>query len=132
MFTISINFTALSFILERKEGLLERSWVAGVTATEVMFAHVVAQCAVMIVQVALVLVFMIFVFGVPGKQFVYFFHGQVFVYIFFFTAEGPMVWVVCLTLLQGLCGMAFGLVVRYKNEVLVHSIFFEFPDFIFA
>ena len=70
MFTISINFTALSFILERKEGLLERSWVAGVTATEVMFAHVVAQCAVMIVQVALVLVFMIYVFGVPGIIFI--------------------------------------------------------------
>ena len=87
LFTISINFTALSFILERKEGLLERSWVAGVTATEVMFAHVVAQCAVMIVQVALVLVFMIFVFGVPGKQFVYFFHGQVFVYIFFYSGR---------------------------------------------
>jgi len=88
---MAVGLTALSFILERKEGLLERSWVAGVTATEVMFAHVVAQCAVMIVQVALVLVFMIYVFGVP--------------------AEGPMVWVVCLTLLQGLCGMAFGLVV---------------------
>ena len=37
--------------MERKEGLLERSWVAGVTATEVMFAHVVAQFAVMVVQV---------------------------------------------------------------------------------
>ena len=42
-------------------------------------------------QVALVLIFMIYVFEVP--------------------AHGPMIWVVSLTLLQGLCGMAFGLVV---------------------
>ncbi len=48
---MAVGLTALSFILERKEGLLERSWVAGVTATEVMLAHVVAQFAVMIVQV---------------------------------------------------------------------------------
>ena len=26
-------------------------------------------------------------------------------------AEGPMVWVITLTILQGLCGMAFGLLV---------------------
>jgi len=88
---MAVGLTALSFIIERKEGLLERSWVAGVTATEVMLAHVVAQFAVMLVQVALVLIFMIYVFEVP--------------------AHGPMIWVVCLTLLQGLCGMAFGLVV---------------------
>lgn len=40
---------------------------------------------------ALVLVFMIYVFAVPSN--------------------GPMTWVIGLTLLQGLCGMAFGLVV---------------------
>ena len=51
---MAVGLTALSFILERKEGLLERSWVAGVTATEVMFAHVVAQFAVMVVQVSLI------------------------------------------------------------------------------
>lgn len=48
---MAVGLTALSFIIERKEGLLERSWVAGVTATEVMLAHVVAQFAVMVVQV---------------------------------------------------------------------------------
>ena len=49
---MAVGLTALSFIIERKEGLLERSWVAGVTATEVMLAHVVAQFAVMVVQVS--------------------------------------------------------------------------------
>ena len=79
----------MSFILERKEGLLERSWVAGVTATEVMFAHVVAQCAVMIVQVSLVLVFMIFVFGVPGNKS---FHSQEGVCLHFFFLQRKVLW----------------------------------------
>jgi ABC-type transport system involved in cytochrome c biogenesis permease component len=48
---MAVGLTALSFIIERKEGLLERSWVAGVTATEIMLAHVVAQFVVMMVQV---------------------------------------------------------------------------------
>jgi hypothetical protein len=48
---MAVGLTALSFIIERKEGLLERSWVAGVTAFEVMLAHVVAQFIVMLVQV---------------------------------------------------------------------------------
>ena len=88
---MAVGLTALSFIIERKEGLLDRSWVAGVTATEVMLAHVIAQFVVMVVQVALVLVFMIYVFDVP--------------------AEGPMIWIIVLTILQGICGMAFGLVI---------------------
>ena len=35
------------------------------------------------------------------------------IFVFSVPAKGPMVWVICLTMLQGLCGMAFGLVVRY-------------------
>ncbi len=38
------------------------------TSLEVMLAHVVAQFAVMVVQVALVLVFMILVFQVRAKD----------------------------------------------------------------
>lgn len=48
---MAVGLTALSFIIERKEGLLERSWVAGVTATEVMLAHVAAQFVIMVIQV---------------------------------------------------------------------------------
>ena len=91
IYFMAVGLTALSFIIEKKEGLLDRSWVAGVTATEVMLAHATAQFVVMAVQAALVLIFMMYVFKVP--------------------AEGPIVWIVILTLLQGVCGMAFGLVI---------------------
>ena len=33
------------------------------------------------------------------------------IYVFEVPAKGPMVWIVVLTLLQGICGMAFGLVI---------------------
>ena len=54
------------WFLITREGLLDRSWIAGVTSLEVMLAHVVAQFAVMVVQVALVLIFMILVFQVES------------------------------------------------------------------
>ena len=91
IYFMAVGLTALSFVLERKEGLLDRSWVAGVTSTEVMLAHVITQFAVMFVQVVLVLLFMIYVFEIPS--------------------EGPIFWTVALALLQGLCGMSLGLVI---------------------
>lgn len=70
------------------EGLLDRSWVAGVSPGEILFSHVVTQFVVMCGQTALVLIFMILVFGVECK--------------------GDIGWVIILTILQGLCGMCFG------------------------
>ncbi len=80
-----------------------RSWVAGVTATEVMLAHVITQFGVMVVQVSLVLLFMIYVFEVPAK--------------------GPIIWIIALTILQGICGMAFGLVISAlcDNEQVINE-----------
>ncbi|KAK3868440.1 hypothetical protein Pcinc_026167 [Petrolisthes cinctipes] len=86
---MAVGLTALSFIIERKEGLLDRSWVAGVQSSEVMLAHLATQMLVMLVQIALILVFMFSVFQLP--------------------CEGNMIWVVLISILQGFCGMTFGL-----------------------
>ncbi|XP_042216216.1 ABC transporter G family member 20-like [Homarus americanus] len=86
---MAVGLTALSFIIERKEGLLDRSWVSGVQSSEVMTAHLATQMLVMLVQIALILVFMFPVFKLP--------------------CEGNMLWVVLLSILQGFCGMTFGL-----------------------
>lgn len=58
------------------------------SGTEILFSHVITQFIVMCVQTLLVLVC---VFGV-----------------FKLMCEGPMIWVVILTLMTGLCGMTFG------------------------
>lgn len=86
---MAVGLTALSFIIERKEGLLDRSWVSGVQSSEVMLAHLATQMLVMLVQISLILVFMFPVFQLPCK--------------------GSMLWVVLLSVLQGFCGMTFGL-----------------------
>lgn len=77
--------------------MLDRSWVAGVTPTEILFSHVVTQFVVMCGQTALVLIFMIIVFGV--------------------TNNGDIFLVIALTLLQGLCGMCFGFVISAICEL---------------
>lgn len=90
-FLAAVALTTLSFVLERKEGLLERSLVAGVSSFEFLMSHVLTQLLVLIVQVTLLLVFTFLVFQIPSR--------------------GPFIWVVLLTLLQGSCGMAFGLMI---------------------
>lgn len=68
--------------------LFLRVFFAGVTPLEILFSHVITQFVVMCGQTALVLIFMILVFGVECK--------------------GDITLVIALTILQGLCGMCFG------------------------
>lgn len=79
------------------QGLLDRSWVAGVSPGEILFSHVVTQFVVMCGQTALVLIFMILVFEV--------------------TCNGDIIGVIVLTLLQGMCGMCFGFVISAICEL---------------
>lgn len=95
VFFLAVALTSSSLIIERLEGLLDRSWVAGVTPGEILFSHVVTQFVVMCGQTALVLIFMILVFGVE--------------------CNGDIGWVIILTILQGLCGMCFGKINSVKE-----------------
>lgn len=97
VFFLAVALTSSALIVERMEGLLDRSWVAGVSPGEILFSHVVTQFVVMCGQTALVLIFMISVFGVKNN--------------------GNIVFVIMLTLLQGLCGMCFGFVISAACEL---------------
>jgi len=90
-FLAAVALTALAFVMERKEGLLERTLVAGVTSGEFMLSHILTQLLVLVVQVALLLIFTFIVFEIPSR--------------------GPIFWIILLTMLQGTCGMAFGLMI---------------------
>ncbi|KAG9510520.1 ABC transporter G family member 23, partial [Fragariocoptes setiger] len=90
-YVMATGLTALAFILEKRDGLLERSLVSGVTTSQILLAHAAIQVFVMIIQISLVLAFVFFVFEIPSK--------------------GPFIWVILLILLQGCTGMAFGLLV---------------------
>ncbi|KAI4460748.1 atp-binding cassette sub-family h member 1 [Holotrichia oblita] len=97
VFFLAVALTSSALIVERTEGLLDRSWVAGVTPGEILFSHVVTQFVVMCGQTALVLIFMMLVFGVQCK--------------------GDIGWVILITILQGLCGMCFGFVISAVCEL---------------
>nr|XP_006817503.1 PREDICTED: uncharacterized protein LOC102803451 [Saccoglossus kowalevskii] len=90
-FFLAVGLTALTLIIERKEGLLDRSWVAGVNAAELMLAHLMTQFIIMMMQIVLELAFILGVFKVP--------------------CEGSILLVLILTLMQGFCGMSYGLLI---------------------
>ncbi|XP_046712273.1 ABC transporter G family member 23 isoform X2 [Silurus meridionalis] len=90
-FYLAVGLTALSFVLERKEGLLDRCWVAGVSSLETMLAHLFSQLLVISVQITLLLLFILLVFKIPN--------------------EGSLGLVICLIVLQGVTGISFGLVI---------------------
>ena len=64
IFTLTIGLTALMFVVEKKEGLLERSWTAGVSTLEIMMAHVTAKLFIMAIQITLLILLTDFVFEV--------------------------------------------------------------------
>ncbi|CAH1154038.1 unnamed protein product [Phaedon cochleariae] len=97
VFFLAVALTSSALIIERMEGLLDRSWVAGVSPGEILFSHVVTQFVVMCGQTALVLIFMILVFKVECR-------GDIFL-------------VIVITILQGLCGMCFGFVISAICEL---------------
>uniref|UniRef100_A0A8C5HRI7 ABC transporter G family member 23-like n=3 Tax=Gouania willdenowi TaxID=441366 RepID=A0A8C5HRI7_GOUWI len=90
-FYLAVGLTALSFVLERKEGLLDRCWVAGVSSLETLLAHLFSQLFVISVQIILLLLFILLVFKMPN--------------------EGSLALVVVLIVLQGVTGISFGLVI---------------------
>lgn len=87
-YVMATGLTALAFILERRDGLLERSLVSGVQTMQILLAHAINQVFVMIIQIFLVLGCTFFIFEIPSR--------------------GPFFWVVLLILLQGCTGMGFG------------------------
>lgn len=90
-YIMATGLTALAFIIERRDGLFERSLVAGVDTQQILIAHAITQVMVMVVQIILVLFFTFLVFDIPSR--------------------GPLIWVILMLLLQGCTGMAFGLLV---------------------
>lgn len=88
IFILTIGLTALMFVIEKREGLLERTTVAGINTFELILSHVSVKLIVMVFQTAVLLVISNFVFNVKMI-------GSIFTAGF-------------LLLLQGFCGMSFG------------------------
>lgn len=83
--------TALSLVLERKDGLLERSVVAGVTSQEYLLSHILTHVIVLIIQQILMITYCISIYQI--------------------TFKGALIDVILLAFCQGIGGMMFGLLI---------------------
>ena len=88
IFILACGLTALTLVIERKEGLMERTQVAGVTQVQIMAGQILLQFFVMSVQVSLLLVFAFLVFKI--------------------TMKGNIGLVILIVMMQGFSGISFG------------------------
>merc|ERR1712241_1064391 len=88
VFFLAMALTSESFITERSQGLLERSWITGVLPVEILSSYIMSQFMVMVMQATIALITVFAIFQIP--------------------CHGPIAWFVVLTLFQGLAGVSFG------------------------
>jgi len=89
IFFLAMALTSESFIAERSQGMLERSWITGVLPVEILSSYILSQFLVVVVQATITLITVFLIFQLPCR--------------------GPLTWFIILTLFQGLVGMSFGL-----------------------
>lgn len=85
---MAVALTSGAMLMERNEGILERSLVNGINGTEILFSLVITQFVVMIFQTLMVLLV-----------------GYV---IFDLVQEGNWFLAFAIAILSGTCGMCFG------------------------
>lgn len=90
-FAQAIGLTAIAFVQDKKDGLLDRCWAAGVKPGEIMIAHVLTQFLVLVIQTAAMIAVALYGFKVPHV--------------------GSVAFVAVLMLLLGLVGMTLGLLI---------------------
>jgi ABC-type multidrug transport system ATPase subunit/ABC-type multidrug transport system permease subunit len=88
-FSQSIGLTALAFVLDKKTGNMDRSFAAGVRASEVMASQAATQVIILLIQTGILLFFGLYVFALPNN------------------GSWLLVYLICMLL--GMTGMFYGL-----------------------
>ena len=133
IFSLSIALTGMLIVKEKNAGLFDRSLVAGVTTVEFVLASLALRLLIMICQVVLIIVISNLVFKVRYIVQLYIFNLFILTNHFTFqiSVEGPMLIFAAMLILQGFCGMSFGITVslfaRSEQEVLEISIAVIYP-----
>lgn len=106
IFFLAIGLTALIFVVEKKEGLLERSWIAGVTTVEVMLAHIIVKFFIQFIQIILMVVFADVIFEVCFDSEMN--RCRLKYFVFKVEIHGPVIIAMALIFVHGICGMSYG------------------------
>lgn len=96
IFFAAMALTAITLVLERKDGVFERTLVAGVKTFEFIVSQISTQLLVLAVQVLLSIITMFYIIDIQN--------------------QGSITLVYLIVLIQGMCGMALGLVVSAFSE----------------
>lgn len=99
LFFMSALTCGLAYIIEKKDGMLHRSLIAGVTTMEIMISHFIPQFVVVTVQAILAFIIMFAVFEIPqiGSPILAFF----------------------LVMLSSICGMTMGMTAQLIAQFFV-------------
>lgn len=98
LFFMSALTCGLAYIIEKKDGMIHRSLIAGVTTMEIMISHFIPQFVVVLIQAILAFIIMFAVFEIP----------QI----------GSPVLAFFLVILSSVCGMAMG---KLCNNIALES-----------
>lgn len=90
-FFSAMSWTALILVVERKEGILERTLIAGISLAEYLLSHIITQLVVLFVQTVLMLTVALAIFRIPHF--------------------GSLFTLTLLTYLQGISGLTYGLLI---------------------
>ncbi|KAI9558265.1 ABC protein [Daphnia sinensis] len=110
IYFMGVSLTAGVFVTERKQGLMDRSLVAGVQMVEILMGYLVNQFTVMIGQTGLVFIIMLLVFDTP--------------------CYGNLALAVFITFLQGFVGMCFGLLIATMCEDEISALCLSMSSFL--
>ncbi|KAK6632858.1 hypothetical protein RUM43_012597 [Polyplax serrata] len=109
IFFLAVSVTATIMIVERLDGIWDRTLLAGVSSTEILISHIVLEAGVICLQVVEVIIFVFFIFGMP--------------------CAGRYFDIVILLLLQGFCGMCGGFLVSVSCSSVTASNFVSMGSF---
>ncbi|CAM4940454.1 unnamed protein product [Rotaria socialis] len=108
IFFFNVALTALSLVTEQSDGTQERVWITGapksVKANEIIFSQLIIHSMILIIQIVIVLFTSLYVFEIPSR--------------------GSLLYPSLLCVIQGFCGMTFGLVIStiFTTEINAHQV----------
>eukprot|EP00092_Neocalanus_flemingeri_P011982 GFUD01012917.1.p1 GENE.GFUD01012917.1~~GFUD01012917.1.p1 ORF type:complete len:711 (+),score=110.14 GFUD01012917.1:57-2189(+) len=106
IYFLAVARTAEAFISERSQGLVERSWIAGVLPFEILVSFILSQLLNVIIQVLIVVLTVFVGFGLPCR-------GNLFFYIILVIFQG----------FTGLCnGFFFSALCRTATDAIMLAV----------
>ncbi|KAI9558879.1 ABC protein [Daphnia sinensis] len=110
IYSAALLLIAATLVVEKEQGLLDRSLAAGVQMSEILISNLTSQFTTMVGQTALIFLGMLLIFKVP--------------------CNGNLALAVLITLLQGIVGMCFGLLIAVVCDNMNGVIFLTAANFL--